>query len=835
MTKIKLAIKEQQIVGLHQKLTRENWTWWTQQFPKNYCHFHLGQHVNIQNLYTDKTKWLFDTTILRQLEQFWVGHIQKIRITYQKIASHQAKKKIDKLAKSQAGLTSFLAAGTFATTQHILDVASKFFRLNDISINNNKTVAIPINCRVVNLSLLINRMPIFVAKKSESHQYLDIFLSIESLSKPSLAKAHLNIKFFANLVLKKAISDKQFSYLVSLVLHSIVNYRTQFSFVPPSVYNKWDNIICKSLKSKSGLPLDFPNDVLHYLSLYDLNTFEQIQTEHKVAFVVSFANSVGILGHLFAHRSYDLQVLYWHPIHFLSSPAHIGVGASDNFLAGLVHIFHDYNFSLDGIRANAFHLWKRTPMVSVLGESRFVRCLLSLRHYGVAFVDQLRNHSGTAFTWAIFKCWKQLDSRGLVSIWFDFSVSFINMVAPVSITSSAVGEITSRNVLDLIEFVKIRDHLLSVSTDNISVYTDNSLAGLDTVGMWASAATFFDGVDLGLGVEVSGLVSSTIAELQAIALALECVPPSSSVYLFSDSQAALDTCKSELGLVFSEFRNRYWLERFKRHFGIVGNECVDALTTAATMSEHSLPLHVNVCYILVGGVAVFGNSRYFVCDIFHCVHHAQWETGSGSRHRSSLMWHSDMHMATSSTGKRSAGARTYFMKALYYRLSVAVRKCLYSRSYPNVLCLYCGEVEVSDHVFSCAVEHACSYLKSTLSLCSLAFLTLCCVRHFEVVSVFRNSKIACQRVVEFVWNFCLAFRNEVWLVRASHHALMEKRGLILRDDSVSGLMCGLSLLFSIEVIKMLGIAEAFGISFGFCAPCLFFLGIGDSVLVIIDA
>ncbi|KAG9306178.1 hypothetical protein G9A89_016082 [Geosiphon pyriformis] len=70
MTKIKLAITEQQIVGLHQELTRETWTWWTQQFLKNYCYFHLGQHVNIQNLYTKKTKWLFNTTILRQLKQF---------------------------------------------------------------------------------------------------------------------------------------------------------------------------------------------------------------------------------------------------------------------------------------------------------------------------------------------------------------------------------------------------------------------------------------------------------------------------------------------------------------------------------------------------------------------------------------------------------------------------------------------------------------------------------------------------------------------------------------------------------------------------------------------
>ncbi|KAG9301664.1 hypothetical protein G9A89_016734 [Geosiphon pyriformis] len=65
ITKIKLAIKEQQI--------------WIQQFSKNYYHFHLGQHINIQNLYTDKTKWLFDTTILRQLEQF----VEKNNLTTQ--------------------------------------------------------------------------------------------------------------------------------------------------------------------------------------------------------------------------------------------------------------------------------------------------------------------------------------------------------------------------------------------------------------------------------------------------------------------------------------------------------------------------------------------------------------------------------------------------------------------------------------------------------------------------------------------------------------------------------------------------------------------------------
>ncbi|KAG9296175.1 hypothetical protein G9A89_014767 [Geosiphon pyriformis] len=244
-------------------------------------------------------------------------------------------------AEFRAGLTSFLAVGAFigssqAATQHILNVASDFFQVNDISINNDKTVAISINCKVSNSYLLISGLLILIAKRGESHRYLGIFLSIEGLSKPSLAKAHLDVQFFINIVLRKAISDKQFSYLVSAVLHPIIAYRTQFSFVSISVCAKWDTMICKVLKSKSGLPFDFPNDAVYHPSLYRLKSFEQVQAESKSAAIVCFTNSVGILGCLFAHRSHDLQVLSWRPRHFLLFPFRISVSPLNNFLAGVV-------------------------------------------------------------------------------------------------------------------------------------------------------------------------------------------------------------------------------------------------------------------------------------------------------------------------------------------------------------------------------------------------------------------------------------------------------------------------------------------------------------------
>ncbi|KAG9295902.1 hypothetical protein G9A89_006641 [Geosiphon pyriformis] len=122
------------------------------------------------------------------------------------------------LRRSLNGLTSFLAASAFvddmiwvgssqAATQYILDITSEFFRFNNISINNDKTVTILINCHVVDLVLTVSGLPISIVKKGKLHRYLGIFLSSEGLSRPSLAKAHADIWFFVNLVLKKAISD----------------------------------------------------------------------------------------------------------------------------------------------------------------------------------------------------------------------------------------------------------------------------------------------------------------------------------------------------------------------------------------------------------------------------------------------------------------------------------------------------------------------------------------------------------------------------------------------------------------------------------------------------
>ncbi|KAG9296049.1 hypothetical protein G9A89_011901 [Geosiphon pyriformis] len=123
--------------------------------------------------------------------------------------------------------------------------------------------------------------------------------------------------------------------------------------------------------------------------------------------------------------------------------------------------------------------------------------------------------------------------------------------------SGVLDSAVAKNILKSHKFRTIHNQLFSISASGFSVYTNGSFCGLGSVNIKAGAVVFFENIDLGLGIEVIGIVSFTLAELQAIALALECVPNLSLVCLFSNSQAVLDVCRTELLLLILDFQNKY--------------------------------------------------------------------------------------------------------------------------------------------------------------------------------------------------------------------------------------------------------------------------------------
>ncbi|KAG9298242.1 hypothetical protein G9A89_002730 [Geosiphon pyriformis] len=202
-------------------------------------------------------------------------------------------------------------------------------------------------------------------------------------------------------------------------------------------------------------------------------------------------------------------------------------------------------------------------------------------------------------------------------------------------------------------------------------------------------------------------------------------------------------------------------------------------------------------------------------------------------------------MAAGHTNKPTVDARTFFIKALHHQLPVAVRKRL-------VLCLYCGKMETSDHILN---THFKSWMKlsglSLSSFCMLQLLSSCAsdvsvfmalFKEFvfsdwfrEAVNVFKALKVANLNIVKFVHSLSLAFRSDIWLVRVKYHAFMKRNNLIPLDGSFPISVPGLASRISAGVVRLLGMAEACGVHFGFHKHCSFFFGVGGSVSVHIAA
>ncbi|KAG9307784.1 hypothetical protein G9A89_023349 [Geosiphon pyriformis] len=166
---------------------------------------------------------------------------------------------------------------------------------------------------------------------------------IWGLSKFSLAQAHKDVRFFSNIMLKKAITDKQFCYLVLAVLQSIVSYHIQFSFVTLDV--------CYNLRAKAGLPCDFSSEVLHHPSLYSLKPFKQS------------------------------------PLNSLQFFVKLCVSPINNFLAGVVKIFLENELSLANNLPCVFYRSSDFLMSGILGQS------LNLVPYWFSLMSDFMNNS----------------------------------------------------------------------------------------------------------------------------------------------------------------------------------------------------------------------------------------------------------------------------------------------------------------------------------------------------------------------------------------------------------------------------------------------------------
>ncbi|KAG9296387.1 hypothetical protein G9A89_014979, partial [Geosiphon pyriformis] len=424
----------------------------------------------------------------------------------------------------------------------------------------------------------------------------------------------------------------------------------------------------------------------------------------------------------------------------------------------------------------------------------------------------------------------KLDPRGSVPYWFSVVSEFMLVQGFSSVNTS---------VLNSEVFFLVKDELHDIWSSCFKVYTNRSLRNAGSIDTVCGAAAYFLVLNRSVDVVVGSLLFSTLAELQAVVLTLECVSFSCRVILHTDSQAAIDVCLLELSCAVPDFHNQCWLERchifnlvkekdlemvwvkVKDHFGISGNVKADLVAGDIARSLFSLLAGVYEHYLVAKNTAISSNAHHFAgpgVDVIpvDLVGFINWIF-------TMKVWHPNFHMLTGFTSQKTSNLCSYLMKAVHRRFSVAVRKRLYDKGYPGILCLLCGGVEFSDHAFTCfwnvvicdevlvktsacwvLVADVCDSSSSAvlwiLSACSLdvGLYSIVC-KGFEAWGVFEDKKQTIGKVVSFV-------------------RFMEKAGLVADGRIVSGLSHDVSSILSGGILWL-----SFAV--------LFFSGLGGVVSV----
>ncbi|KAG9303988.1 hypothetical protein G9A89_005898 [Geosiphon pyriformis] len=321
----------------------------------------------------------------------------------------------------------------------------------------------------------------------------------------------------------------------------------------------------------------------------------------------------------------------WHPLCF---SVMLLINFLNCFLAGATCVFAECKTFLGNVFLKVFKAGTGVSILDVLGLNSYLGVRYSLRRYGLIFANQLLDCRGVCFTWNTFHKWKKLDFRDPISFWFVLVINFIKNGGLNNSIHAVFCPALTKFACD-IGFIS--GHLLVFKHHSVEVYTNGFVRDLGSIGACGGAAAYFPEANTSINVKVLSLLSSTLVELQTIALVLECVPVSSSVILFTDSQALLDICKFDMGLSGPDFCYKCWIERehihqviseknllvtwnkIKGHSGIMKNEHADFFANVTTFSEIILPLKVPYCFFCVKNRPMSGNAHHFIKNLFDAV------------------------------------------------------------------------------------------------------------------------------------------------------------------------------------------------------------------------
>ncbi|KAG0034166.1 hypothetical protein BGZ83_004216, partial [Gryganskiella cystojenkinii] len=136
---------------------------------------------------------------------------------------------------------------------------------------------------------------------------LGVWVNAAGSPKPTTDLIENETNTICTILRRKAITDRQTTYIINSVLVNRIIYRTSAQIIPQSTLKRLTGKYMALCKTKAHLPSTTPNSVMTHHRFYSVKTLEDAQAEEQISGLWLRLNDTGIVGRICRARLLQLQ------------------------------------------------------------------------------------------------------------------------------------------------------------------------------------------------------------------------------------------------------------------------------------------------------------------------------------------------------------------------------------------------------------------------------------------------------------------------------------------------------------------------------------------------
>src|SRR5215216_5372046 len=290
-------------------------------------------------------------------------------------------------------------AGNQQDLESMLEIADEFYNFTHSALNKQKSKLLSTK-QFLNPSVKLRFGSSYVdlCADQESVKFLGVW--INSKRSPAFVKNQisLDIQRFINTLRYKPITDKQFVYIINMVLCPLIEYRIQLTPLSKLECEKFFAPICSLFKKKNKFAITLPNVLLNFHKFYNLNDLWSLQIKALSCALLHQFNNNSLYEHISTIHLFQLQTQF----SLATSPLH-----SWNHTFNRYSHYNLIGASLSLIKSSSSHLsftpspklvnrilGGQFPLSDIFPISLFSKYTNFLHQHNLIYLDQLIDATG---------------------------------------------------------------------------------------------------------------------------------------------------------------------------------------------------------------------------------------------------------------------------------------------------------------------------------------------------------------------------------------------------------------------------------------------------------